>query len=175
MISLLSGHALQWAQSLWKSDTQVTNLLSSFIRNFKEVFRQSASVLSRKSFHDQLLNLLQGDDSVSLYALQFRTLAASSGWNEAALLTTFCQGLNAEVHQYMVIYEDVIGLENFIQKAIRVSQHLSACSRHQPALHSQLSLPSIALPAPDASRLLRPDSIGLHYPKEDNESSVSVL
>lgn len=102
MISLLSRCALQWAQSLWQSDAQATNSLSSFISHFKEVFRQTASVLS---MHDQLFSLCQGDDSVSSYALQFHTLAASSGWNETTLLAAFRQGLNAEVRQLMVIYK----------------------------------------------------------------------
>ena len=42
-----------------------------------------------------LVNLRQGNRSVVDYSLEFRTLAASSGWNEAALLVIFRQGLHA--------------------------------------------------------------------------------
>ncbi len=83
IISLLSGRALQWAQSLWQAKASITTSLSAFIAHFKEVLASELSV------HDQLFNLRQGSDSVSVYALQFRTLAAASGWNETALLTAF--------------------------------------------------------------------------------------
>lgn len=99
MIPLLSGRALQEAQSLWQSNTQVTNSLSEFISHFKEVFRQTASTLS---IHDQLFNLRQCTDPVSTYTLQFRTLAALSGWNETALLTAFRQGLNTDIRQLII-------------------------------------------------------------------------
>ena len=97
MIYLLSGRALQWGQSNSHSNGPVTSSLASFTNHFKEVFGQTASVLY---IHDQLFNLRQGNTSINAYALQFRTLAASSGWNEMALLTAFRQGFNPEVrHQ----------------------------------------------------------------------------
>lgn len=145
MISLLSSRAPQWAQSLWNSNGQVTNSLTSFIHHFKEIFRQTAFGLS---VHNQLFNLHQGNASVSTSALQFCTLAASSSWNETALFTTFQQGLNPEMHQQMVIYDDIIGLKNLIEKAIRISQRLPACSLERPASHPPPTLPSVALPAP---------------------------
>ncbi|XP_058605717.1 uncharacterized protein LOC131523388 [Onychostoma macrolepis] len=143
IISLLSGRALQWAQSLWQANASITTSLSAFIAHFKEVFGQTASELS---VHDQLFNLRQGSSSVSVYALQFRTLAAASGWNETALLTAFRQGLNADVRQLMVIYDDSMGLENFIQKTIRVSQRLTACTLSEPALLPPPAVSSVALP-----------------------------
>ncbi|CAM4428519.1 unnamed protein product [Leuciscus chuanchicus] len=99
--------------------------------------------------HDQLFNLRQANNSVSAYALQFHTLAATNGWNEAALLTAFCQGLNTDVRQLMVVHDDAIGIENFIQKAIRVSQCLTACSLQNAAAYPPPSAPSVALPAPE--------------------------
>ncbi len=132
IISLLSGRALQWAQSLWQANASIITSLSAFIAHFKQVFGQTTSELS---VHDQLFNLRQGSNSISVYALQFRTLAAASGWNETALLTAFRQGLNADVRQLMVIYDDSMGLENFIQRTIRVSQRLTACTLSEPALH----------------------------------------
>lgn len=123
VISLLSGKALQWAQSLWNSNAQVTTSLTTFISHFKEAFGQTASELS---VHDQLYNLHQGNQSLGSYTLQFLTLAASSGWKETALITAFRQGLNNDIRQLMVIYDDSMGLENFIQKTICVSQRLSA-------------------------------------------------
>ncbi|KAK3571039.1 hypothetical protein QTP86_001284 [Hemibagrus guttatus] len=42
----------------------------------------------------QLMELHQGSDSAADYAIKFRTLAAQSGWNEAALWAVFREGLN---------------------------------------------------------------------------------
>ncbi len=43
---------------------------------------------------NQFLPLRQGDSSIDDYTLEFRTLAATSGWNEAAILSAFLLGLN---------------------------------------------------------------------------------
>lgn len=57
--------------------------------------------------HDQLYWLRQGRSSVNDNALLFHTLAAVSGWKETVLITAFRQGLNPNIHQQMVIYDDL--------------------------------------------------------------------
>lgn len=113
IISLLSGRALQWAQSLCESNAPVKATINDFFSHFREVFGQNTADLS---VHDQLFSLHQGEETVNMYALRFRTLAAASGWNEMALITAFRQGLNPQVKQLMVVYDDSVGLENLIQK-----------------------------------------------------------
>lgn len=54
IISLLSGWALLWAQSIWNFNSAVIQSLSSFLQHFKEVFGQTMSDLS---VHDSLFNL----------------------------------------------------------------------------------------------------------------------
>ncbi|KAF7698380.1 hypothetical protein HF521_004890, partial [Silurus meridionalis] len=80
-ISLLSGRALAWAQSLWDSESPVLNTYALFTAHFLEVFSAASGVLTTA---DQLLSLRQGSDDITAYSLRFRTLAASSGWNESA-------------------------------------------------------------------------------------------
>lgn len=63
VMSLLSGHALQWAQSLWNSTAPITSL-SAFFGHFKKVFGQTTLKLS---VHDQLFSLRQANNSVSVY------------------------------------------------------------------------------------------------------------
>ncbi|KAL0146490.1 hypothetical protein M9458_058121, partial [Cirrhinus mrigala] len=46
---------------------------------------------------------------VQEYTIHFRTLAAASGWNEVALLSAYCQGLNPEIRATMALYDDTIG------------------------------------------------------------------
>lgn len=65
--------------------------------------------------------------SMSDYTLRFRNLVAVSGWNETGLLIAYRRGLNLDIRQQMAIYDDVIGLESFIQQSIHISQHLTAC------------------------------------------------
>ncbi|KAK3541619.1 hypothetical protein QTP86_033070 [Hemibagrus guttatus] len=70
--------------------------------------------------------------SVSDYALQFRTLAAASAWNEQALITTYRQGLDPRVRLRLAAYEDSIGLERFIQLSIRFATCMQLClEEHQ--------------------------------------------
>jgi len=116
IISHLQGKALQWADSIWSQNSPVTQSYSSFVAHFREVFGRPAS---DSSIGEKLYNLKQGAMSVNEYALQFRTLAASSGWNEQALITTYRQGLDPRVRLHLAAYEDSIGLERFIQLSIR--------------------------------------------------------
>ncbi|XP_048037409.1 uncharacterized protein LOC125262625, partial [Megalobrama amblycephala] len=90
IISQLQGKALQWADSLWTQKGSVVKSYSSFVAHFRKVF---GTPLADSSIGEKLYNLKQGSKSVTDYALQFRTLAASSGWNEQALITSFRQGL----------------------------------------------------------------------------------
>lgn len=83
------------------------------------------------------------------FALWFRTLVVARGWNETALLTVFCHGLIQDICQFMIIYDDVIGLETFIQKAIRVSQRYSACATPSLILQPPPTIMPAAPPPPE--------------------------
>ncbi|KAK3539560.1 hypothetical protein QTP70_010231, partial [Hemibagrus guttatus] len=144
IISQLDGKALRWAEPLWTQENPVVKSLSSFINHFKEVFGKPAW---DSSIGERLCKLKQGLMSVSDYALQFRTLAAASGWNEQALITTYRQGLDP--------YEDSIRLEKFIQLSIRFATRMQLClEEHQ----GQLLFPST---------LRQPESVS--HPEPANE------
>ncbi|KAI5609351.1 hypothetical protein C0J50_9522 [Silurus asotus] len=130
-ISLLAGKAkaLAWAQSLWEAAGPVANAYAPFRAHFLEVFSAASGVLTTAN---QLLSLRQGDDTITDYSLRFRTLAASSGWNESALLGVYRQGLSPEIRHAMAVYDDKVGLEGFIQKSIGLSQRLVACHSTPP-------------------------------------------
>lgn len=63
---------------------------AAFIREFKTVFDH---LDQGRCSSQRLLQLQQGAGSVADYAIEFRILAASSGWNNAALLPVFRRGL----------------------------------------------------------------------------------
>ncbi len=144
LISLLSGRALLWAKAIWNAYSVIINSYEAFTNHFKEVFGSATGALS---VSDQLLRLRQGTSSTNEYTLQFRTLAATSGWNEAALLSAYRQGLDSGIRAQMAIYDDSMGLESFIQKANRISQRLSACHTTEAA-HQSVS-PATGPPVPE--------------------------
>lgn len=54
-----------------------------------------------------------------MYALTFRTVAASSGWNEPALRSLFRRGLREEVQMELACRDDKLSLHALIAMAIR--------------------------------------------------------
>ncbi|ROJ33166.1 Retrotransposon-like protein 1 [Anabarilius grahami] len=129
LISQLRGKALKWADSIWSQHGAITQSYSSFTSHFREVFGKP---ITDSSAGEKLYNLKQGSMSIYDYALQFRTLAAVSGWNEQALITTYRQGLEPRVRLHLAAYEDNIGLEKFIQLSIRCATRMQAClQEHQ--------------------------------------------
>lgn len=124
IIQQLSGAALRWAETLWTQETTVTSSVQDFINHFKEVFGRP---VEDSTVSDKLLQLRQGKRSVSEYSLEFRTLAAASGWDEKALLSVYRRGLNPALRLQLAIYDDAIGLEKFIQQTLRVHQRSQGC------------------------------------------------
>lgn len=82
-------------------------------------------------------------------ALRFCTEAATSAWNQTALVTAYSRSLNTELRHHMAIYDNVTGLESFLLKLICISQHLNACTLDQPAAQSPPAATSVTPPAPE--------------------------
>ncbi len=117
-----------WDRAIWNAQSTIINSFEAF------------------TVPDQLLRLRQGT-STSDYTLQFRTLAATSSWNEAALLSAYSQWLDPRSRAQMAIYDDTMGLENFMQRASRISQRLSTCQPEETA-HLPAS-PAACPPVPE--------------------------
>ncbi len=118
ILTLLTGRVLQWVESLWHQNGPATQTLGAFYINFREVFGRPAG---DASIGEQLYYLKQGQKSIQEYTRHFRTLAASSGWNEHSLLTTYRQGLEPSLRLHLSAYDDTMGLERFLQLSIRVA------------------------------------------------------
>ncbi|KAK3523122.1 hypothetical protein QTP86_017285 [Hemibagrus guttatus] len=124
VITQLRGQALLWAESLWSQDSPVVQSYAGFVEHFKEVFGKPSW---DSSVGQELCKLRQGKLMVTEYAIQFRTLAAKSGWNEQALLAAYRQGLNPQVRLHLAAHEDAIRLERLIQLSIRVATRMQSC------------------------------------------------
>ncbi|KAL0166739.1 hypothetical protein M9458_038583, partial [Cirrhinus mrigala] len=59
----------------------LVHFLDLFVDHFRDVLSKSTSTIT---VHDKLFHLRQADMSINDYTVHFRTLAASSGWNETA-------------------------------------------------------------------------------------------
>ncbi|KAL0204538.1 hypothetical protein M9458_002556, partial [Cirrhinus mrigala] len=155
VISLLADRALSWAEALWNIRHPRLNELATFLEYIKEVFSQTTSC---RSVHEQLLQITQSNLSVQEYAIKFRTLAALSNWNSAALVPVFRRGLSPPIQTQMAIFEDSADLETFINRAIRIAQHLpqhTAPSSLSPSPSADFALPAPEPMIMDAYRLNR--------------------
>ncbi|KAK3545854.1 hypothetical protein QTP70_016092 [Hemibagrus guttatus] len=156
IISRLDGKALRWAEPLWSQSNSMMSSLSAFTRHFREVFGRPEG---DSSVGERLCRIKQGNLSVTEYALQFRTLAAASGWNEQALITTYRQGLDPQVRLHLAAHEDSMGLEKFIQLSVRLATRMQLCfeeHQSQPAASTAPAQPgpvSHPEPADDAMQL----------------------
>ncbi len=128
LISLLSGKALQWAETIWAQAGNITQSFDNFVPHFREVFGRPHG---DPTASDQLKHLRQGSQPIKEYALRFRTLEAASGWNERSMVTTYRQELEHRLRLQMASYDDNLGLETMIQHSIHCSSRMQSCFDEQ--------------------------------------------
>ncbi|KAI3363775.1 hypothetical protein L3Q82_001206 [Scortum barcoo] len=87
-----------------------------------------------------LLNISQGNRTVQDYAIEFRTKARLSDWNEPARCDAFLHGLGEYLKDELVSYElpssfdDLVGLTTRIDGRIQARrQERRQAQRHQPS------------------------------------------
>ncbi len=71
-----------------------------------------------------LADLRQGEQSVSDYSIQFRTLAAECEWNKKAQWDMFLHGLADRIQQEIYTVELPTGLDDFVDLALRMDARL---------------------------------------------------
>ncbi|KAL2102227.1 hypothetical protein ACEWY4_001395 [Coilia grayii] len=82
IITRLTGKALDWATALWSHRNPDCLTSERFMDALKRVFDDG---LTQRQASSRLLSLTQGQRSVVDYAIEFRTLAAETGWEGEAL------------------------------------------------------------------------------------------
>ncbi|KAI4871939.1 hypothetical protein NFI96_006277 [Prochilodus magdalenae] len=117
VVSRLTGRALDWATAVWRSYGQAT--YERFIQDFSEVFDHPNE---GRSSGELLIRMRQGIRPVAEYALDFRIVAAGSGWNEPALVVTFRNGLHPDLLKELACRDDGLDLDKLIALAIRLDQ-----------------------------------------------------
>ena len=148
-ISRLTGRALEWATAIWPQAQFDT--YDQFVIKFKSVFDHPHE---GRSQGELLVKLRQRNRSVADYALEFRTLAAGSGWNEPALIIAFRNGLNSDILSELACRDDGLSLEGLINLAIRLDQLRSSRTSSRPSAmaHHRGSSTTHASPASISSQ-----------------------
>lgn len=161
VISLLAGRAREWATSVWAAEAACCEDFFSFKAEFVKIFDRSAL---GKEASRLLAALRQGRRSVADFAIEFRTLAASSMWNEAALVARFTEALEDDIRDEMYAHELPEHLDELVDLAIRLDNRrdLRRRARFPPspslvdlAPTSSVSAAPDHLPAPEAMQLGR--------------------
>ncbi|KAK3560483.1 hypothetical protein QTP86_009614 [Hemibagrus guttatus] len=106
----------------------------------------------------RLLELRLGVDSAANYVITFRTLAAQSGWNDAALQAVFREGLHPALQAEMACHDIDTALSNYISMAICLDnlrrQH-RVNTRPRPQYHRTMEASSPREEVPEPMQLGR--------------------
>lgn len=94
MISHLTGRAQTWATA--ECTRRSTLCESIFSRAFAQRFSPGREAARSPTC------LRQGRRSVIDYAIEFRTLAADSGWNNATLVDAYISGLSQRIRKQLI-------------------------------------------------------------------------
>ncbi len=131
VITLLTGRACEWGTAVWHTGPSFCNDFEKFRCEMTRLFDHSVRGDEAAS---KLARLRQGGRSVTDYAIQFKTLAASCYWNEGSLRAMFREGLNFEIQDKNATHELPLNLEGFINLATRVEGRRCVSDSWIPAL-----------------------------------------
>ena len=121
IMSLLTGQAAAWSLAVSSQQHELINDFRQFTDEMRRVFDHPVKGRQATS---QLLDLQQGNSSVSEYAVNFRILAAESGWNDSALQAIFCKGLAGELKDELAVREECNSFNSLVDLAIRLDNRI---------------------------------------------------
>jgi hypothetical protein len=136
IVSLLTGRAREWGTAVWNAESDCLDRYSLFKEEMTRVFDRSAHGTEASRL---LSSLRQGRRSVPDYAIEFRTLATSCGWNEPAQVARFLEGLNADIKDEVISRELPTRLDALIDLAIRIDKRFELRRRSRSMESTLLS------------------------------------
>uniref|UniRef100_A0AAY5L9K7 Retrotransposon gag domain-containing protein n=1 Tax=Esox lucius TaxID=8010 RepID=A0AAY5L9K7_ESOLU len=126
LVSCLSGKALEWATAIWNIEQPTQGSYADFTRRFRAVFDHPHE---GREAGERLFHLRQGMRSAQEFALEFRTLAAGSGWNERALIDHYRCSLREDVRRELACRDASLSLDQLVDISIRLDNLLAARGR----------------------------------------------
>ncbi|KAI3362617.1 hypothetical protein L3Q82_001622 [Scortum barcoo] len=128
MVSHLTGRAAAWATAEWARGAAVCQNVKDFSQTLSRMFDNTSPV---REASRALFNLRQRNRRVMDYAIEFRTLAADSGWNEVAISDAFVSGLNEEIKDHLAPMELPGNFESLVDMATRIDNRLQERERER--------------------------------------------
>ncbi len=117
LMSLLSGKAIDWATAVWETERLFRTSYKYFVQQLRDVFEYPTG---GKDISTQLLHMSQGNRTAADYAIEFRTLAAQSGWNDISLKAVFRQSLNFDLQTELACKGENCSFTEYITLAIKI-------------------------------------------------------
>ncbi|KAL0190943.1 hypothetical protein M9458_013641, partial [Cirrhinus mrigala] len=121
--TLLTGRALEWATTVWDLGRPAFPSFATFLQSFKAVFQPNPE---SSEAGERIVALKQGRRTAADYALDFRTLAAQSGWNDGPLKLHYRKGLNPDLQVELACRDEDLSLNQYIDLSIRVDNVMRA-------------------------------------------------
>ncbi|KAI2646312.1 Transposon Tf2-6 polyprotein [Labeo rohita] len=141
--------ALDWATAVWDLGRPTFPSFAAFLQSFRETFQPSPE---SSEAGEKIMALRQGRRTAADYALDFRTLAAQSGWNDGPLKLHYRKGLNPDLQVELACRDEDLSLKQYIDLSIRVDNVMRARKPARTFTPLPLTQPS-ALPAPEPMQL----------------------
>ena len=119
--TLFTGQALSWFAPLFENRSPILSNFEAFLQAFAEAFAEhdKARVAASKIY-----SLRQGSRPASVYASDFRQLAADINWGEEALMCQFHRGLKDNVKDLLLNLSDPRTLDEAISQAVKCDNRL---------------------------------------------------
>ena len=120
IISSLSDRALDWAMATTRNNPQLMSDLSLFLNEFHATFDHPSGGADAAG---RLHSITQGSHSAAEYTLEFRTLAADSGWGDVALRSAFHRGLLEDIKD-LIVWDQPPTLQDLITLVLLMDDQL---------------------------------------------------
>uniref|UniRef100_A0A8C6UCE1 CCHC-type domain-containing protein n=1 Tax=Neogobius melanostomus TaxID=47308 RepID=A0A8C6UCE1_9GOBI len=143
VMGLLQDKALAWASTVWQNTPDIRHDYEHFEAELKKVFDHP---VQGKEAARRMLALHQGTRSAAEYSVEFRTLAAEAGWDDAALMSVFTNGLSEQLKDELAVKDEYEDLDSLISAAIRLDNRIRERRRDR-----SLSVPHPSLSQPRSS------------------------
>lgn len=122
LVNLLEGPPLNFYNALFERDSPLAMSADAFAGELKRVYDHP---MRGQQAGLQLSRIRQGRLPVREFVSRFQSAAVESGWNAAALITAFLNGLNHDVGREIALRREHTTLDEAIKAAIQVSDQLS--------------------------------------------------
>lgn len=145
IIGLLRDKALRWAEAIIDEEKIYRYSYDDFLDLFKQTFSPK---ISEEEAAKKLWTLKQGNRSAAELVIEFRTLAADSGWNAPALKGAFLHALCEKLKDELASRDEPDTLDDLIALAIRIDNRLRERNRLKPQPSQSTFRSEVPLPQP---------------------------